>query len=95
MNFSTSQKRTSWFTQTVVCTRMVLDQTTKEVIGQCILSGKEVKRRVHGQSEILQVLRTEDDRVYALAEHFDMHLREMEIQGIRGMVSELKSGPAE
>jgi arylamine N-acetyltransferase len=89
INFSVSQSRTSWFTQIFVCMRMILNQDGTEVIGQCVLSGKEVKRRVHGETEILETLQTEDDRVKALATYFDMHLREDEIQGIRGMTSEL------
>ncbi|CAG8272909.1 unnamed protein product [Penicillium nalgiovense] len=90
MNFSVSQSRTSWFTQVFVCMRMILDQSGTEIIGQCVMSGKEVKERLRGQTEILQVLETEEDRVKALAKYFDMHLRESEIQGIRGMTSELK-----
>ncbi|KAJ5272215.1 hypothetical protein N7524_005484 [Penicillium chrysogenum] len=90
MNFSVSQSRTSWFTQFFVCIRMILDQSGTEIIGQCVMSGKEVKERLRGQTEILQVLQTEEDRVRALAKYFDMHLRESEIQGIRGMTSELK-----
>ena len=53
------------------------------------MSGREVKRRVRGKTEILETLQTEEDRVKALEKYFDMHLREGEIQGIRGMTSEL------
>ncbi|CAG8904693.1 unnamed protein product [Penicillium egyptiacum] len=90
MNFSVSQSRTSWFTQVFVCMRMILDESGTEIIGQCVMSGKEVKERLRGKTEILQALGTEEDRVKALAKYFDMHLRESEIQGIRGMTSELK-----
>lgn len=90
MNFESSQSRTSWFTQIFVCMRMLLGPSGTEIVGQCIMSGKEVKMRLRGQTEILQVLETEEDRVEALAKYFDMHLRESEIQGIRGMTSELK-----
>ena len=90
MNFSVSQKRTSWFTQVFVCMRMILDSNKRNIIGQYVMSGKEVKRRIHGQTEILQVLNSEEDRVKALAEYFDMHLRAGEIEGIRGLTSEIK-----
>ncbi|KAJ5972337.1 Arylamine N-acetyltransferase [Penicillium vulpinum] len=90
MNFSVSQNRTSWFTQVFVCMRMILDQSGTEIIGQYVMSGKEVKKRLRGKTEILQVLDTEGDRIKALAKYFGMHLRENEIQGIRGMTSELK-----
>ncbi|KAJ5109001.1 hypothetical protein N7456_005676 [Penicillium angulare] len=90
MNFTVSQKRTSWFTQIFVCMRMILDPSGQEIIGQHIISGREVKRRIHGQSEVLKTLNTERERVEALAEHFDMHLRPSEIRGILGLTSELK-----
>lgn len=90
MNFSASQTRTSWFTQVFVCIRMILDQSGTEVIGQYMMVDKEVKRRVRGQTEVLQVLHSEEDRIEALAKYFDMHLRDSEIRGIRGLASELK-----
>jgi arylamine N-acetyltransferase len=89
MNFSVSQNRTSWFTKIFVCMRMILNQDGTEIIGQCVMSGREVKRRVRGETEILETLHTEEDRVKALAKYFDMHLREDEKHGIRGMTSEL------
>lgn len=90
MNFAVSQTRTSWFTQTFVCMQMIPDADGQEIIGQCIMSGGEVKRRVRGQTEILQVLHTEEDRIKALAKYFNVHLRGSEIEGIRGLVSELR-----
>lgn len=90
MNFSVSQTRTSWFTQAFVCMRMDLGEGGQEIIGQYVMSGKEVKRRVRGQTEILQVMETEEDRVQALAKYFGMHLRNSEIDGIRGLASELR-----
>lgn len=89
MNFSVSQSRTSWFTQVFVCVRMILN-SDREIIGQYVLSGKEVKRRVNGQTETLRTLENEQDRVKALTKYFHMHLREDEIQGIRGLTSELR-----
>lgn len=90
MNFSVSQEPSSWFTQAFVCMRMVLDLTGKEVVGQCIMSGKEVKRRIKGETEVLQILENEEDRVKALAKYFDMHFRTSEVEGIRGLTSQLK-----
>lgn len=90
MNFSVSQTRTSWFTQVFVCMRMDLGEGGEEIIGQYVMSGKEVKRRVRGQTEILQLMKTEEDRVQALAKYFGMRLRNSEIEGIRGLASELR-----
>ncbi|PYH96268.1 cysteine proteinase [Aspergillus ellipticus CBS 707.79] len=90
MNFFTSQQRKSWFTQTLVCTRMFLDETESAVQGLYVLSGKEVKRRQHGQTDVVATLESEQDRVQALAKWFGLHLREHEVEGIRGLVSEIK-----
>ncbi|PWY87638.1 cysteine proteinase [Aspergillus heteromorphus CBS 117.55] len=90
MSFATSQQRTSWFTQSLVCTRMFLDETESAVQGLYVLAGKEVKRRQLGQSDVVATLQSEEDRVRALAEWFGLHLQEHEVQGIRGLVSEIK-----
>ncbi|GLI77685.1 hypothetical protein PoHVEF18_005978 [Penicillium ochrochloron] len=90
LNFAVSKMPASWFVQTFVCMRMILDPTGKEIIGQCIMSGREVKQRIGGQTEVLQVLQTEEDRIKALAKYFDMHLRTGEIEGIRGLPSQIK-----
>ncbi|KAJ5884459.1 hypothetical protein N7504_012031 [Penicillium tannophilum] len=90
INFSVSQKRTSWFGQIFVCMRMIMDPSEKQIVGQYVMSGKEVKKRVHGQTEILQILHNEEGRVKALAKYFDMSLRQSEIQGIQGLTSELR-----
>lgn len=89
MNFFTSQHSTSWFTQSLVCTVMIMHENEHEVKGQYVVSGKEVKRRINGQTEILENLKSENDRVRALAKWFGMHFRKNEIEAIRGL-SELK-----
>jgi arylamine N-acetyltransferase len=89
MNFYVSKNSASWFTQKFVCTLMILDEAKETIIGEYILSNNEVKRRVQGQSEVLVKLETEKDRVAALAQWFDMHLLDEEIQGIQGMVSQI------
>lgn len=90
MNFSVSRNPTSWFTQVFVCLRMIEDENGKEIKGQCVLSGKEVKRRVRGETEVVEQLECEDDRVKALGKWFDMHFREDEASGIQGMASQIK-----
>ncbi|KAJ6090371.1 hypothetical protein N7486_009186 [Penicillium sp. IBT 16267x] len=90
INFSVSQNRTSWFGQVFVCMRMIMDQNEDQIIGQYVMSGKEVKKRVHGKTEILQILHNEKDRIKALAKYFGMSLRQSEIQGIQGLTSEIR-----
>ncbi|KAB8273626.1 hypothetical protein BDV30DRAFT_226458 [Aspergillus minisclerotigenes] len=90
MNYSTSHRPTSWFVQALVCTRVIMDETGIEPIGIYILSGKEVKKRLHGETETVAIFEKEEDRVNALAKWFDMHFLEHEIEGVRGLVSQIK-----
>ncbi|PKY02624.1 putative N-acetyltransferase family protein [Aspergillus campestris IBT 28561] len=90
MNFWTSKGPVSWFTQALFCTRLVVDETTLEPRGVCILSGKEVKRRVLGQTEVLVTFARDGDRVEALARWFGIVLLPQEVDGIQGMVTEIK-----
>ncbi|KAK2768422.1 N-terminal acetyltransferase [Arachnomyces sp. PD_36] len=89
MNFDTSQNPRMWFTFKLVCAQMMLNQSGDKIIGQIILETNEVKRRVHGVTEERETLKTESDRIAALKKWFDVHLREEEIEGIRGKQSEL------
>ncbi|KAB8239379.1 N-terminal acetyltransferase [Aspergillus alliaceus] len=90
LNYSTSHRPTSWFVQALVCTRAILDAAGTEPIGIYILAGKEVKRRLHGETEVVETFEKEEDRVNALAKWFDMHFLEYETEGIRGLVSAIK-----
>ncbi|KAL4760686.1 arylamine N-acetyltransferase family protein [Aspergillus foveolatus] len=90
MNFNTSKGSSSWFTQRVVCVRHILGDDESSIKGLYVMAGKQVKRRVHGQTEIVQTLENEDDRVEALAKWFGIHLLDHEVAGIQGLVSELK-----
>lgn len=87
MNFFVSQNPASFFTQIFICMRMIMSEDEKEIEGQCVMSGREVKRRVRGKTEVVEKLESEEDRVRALEKWYGMHLREDEIQGIRGLSS--------
>lgn len=90
LNFYTSQNPSSWFCQSFVCSLFLMNENEQEIQGQCTMAGKEVKRRVHGQTEVLETLGSEDDRTLALAKWFGLHFREDEVQGIRGLPSQIK-----
>lgn len=70
---------------------MILDAKEEEIEGQLTLAGNQVKRRIRGKSEILQTLKTENDRVNDLATWFGLHFQEEEVQGIQGLVSQISS----
>ncbi|KAL6234806.1 hypothetical protein BDW75DRAFT_156509 [Aspergillus navahoensis] len=90
MNFNTSKGSNSWFTQQVVCVRHFLSEDESSIQGSYAMAGKQVKRRVYGQTEVVQILETEEDRVQALAKWFNIHLLDYEVAGIQGLGSELK-----
>ncbi|GAA82974.1 N-acetyltransferase family protein [Aspergillus luchuensis IFO 4308] len=90
MNYATSQRPTSWFTQSLVCTRFIMDEAETEVQGMYFLVGREVKKRQFGKTEVVETLERDADRVKALEKWFDMHLRDYEVEAIRGFVSEIK-----
>jgi arylamine N-acetyltransferase len=89
MNLSTSQSRTSWFTQKLVLTRVMLDEEQRRAIGNLTLSHDELKQRLHGRSETLVTCRTEQHRVMVLEQYFSVKLHVDEIRGIQGLPSEI------
>ncbi|KAF7507739.1 hypothetical protein GJ744_010168 [Endocarpon pusillum] len=90
MNYFTSQSRTSWFTQWLVMTKVILDSERKKPVGSLILSGNELKHRLHGHSETLVICVTEAERVSMLEKYFDVKLEPDEIRGVQGLSSEIK-----
>jgi arylamine N-acetyltransferase len=62
----------------------------KGIVGQIMLDGNVVKRRIGEESEVLEELRSEEERVRALERWFGIVLSQEEREGIRGMVTELK-----
>lgn len=89
MNFFTSHNPQSWFLKDVVTVKMIMEED--ELIGSLILFNGELKRKVGGKTEVLENLKTEDDRLRALKRWFGIELTEVERRGIKGLVSELQS----
>ncbi|OBT69237.1 hypothetical protein VE03_01988 [Pseudogymnoascus sp. 23342-1-I1] len=90
MNLSTSQSPKRFFTQRAFCTRMILDESGKNIVGRLTLE-TQVKRSVGGQSEVLKEFTTEDDRLAALKEFFDIELSRSDASAIIGTVAEIKA----
>ena len=88
MSFWTSQSRKTWFTFRIVVVRTIMEEG--ELVGEVILMGGELKRRVKGVTEHLRSCEREDERMAVLKEWFGVELTEEERAGIRGMVTELK-----
>lgn len=90
MNLFTSQSRTMWFTRAVCCVKWLLSEDGKEVIGDLTLMQRHLKRKQHGQVETIMEFASEQDRIDALKKYLGVTLSKAEINGIKGMVSEIK-----
>lgn len=66
MNFATSKNPTSWFTQAFVCTKVILSEDGLEPRGIYVMSGKEVKKRLGKETQVVATLANENDRRQAL-----------------------------
>ncbi len=66
------------------------DGKTGEVEGWLILFENEVKKKVKGVTTVVEVLKSEEERVKALEKWFGIVLNEEEKRGIVGMVTELR-----
>ena len=88
MNYYTSTCRTTFFTYAIVVVKLVMEG--EEIVGEMILTGSEVKRRIRGETEHLMSCKSERERVEALERWFGLRLTGEERRVIRGTVTELK-----
>ena len=92
MNWWTSTSCKTIFTQRVICNKMIASPDEKDgersIVGTLGL-GREVKRRVGSESEVLKEFESEEERVKALREHFGIVLSEVEREAIRGTGDEI------
>lgn len=91
MNFFTSQSRSPNFqTSTVLIIRFLRGETEEEgVVGKVMLVNGEVKRNDGGKTRLVLTCTTEEERLKALEEHFEIRLTDEEINGIKGRNVEL------
>ncbi|KAL1959312.1 hypothetical protein VTO42DRAFT_2499 [Malbranchea cinnamomea] len=92
MNFWTSQNRRSHFTRGFLVSRFLLNETKDDIVGCVMLLKNVIKQNSNGEVQVLLTLKTDEERVDALARLFSIHLLPMEIRGIRSLVSELVTG---
>ena len=90
MNLSTMTLPQSFFTQTVVCVKIILNEESKEIEGVLILMHNEIKKRIRGVTDVVEKLESERDRIKALEKWFCIVLTEAEKKGIIGLATELK-----
>ncbi len=90
MSARTSTAPTSFFVQSVMCMTTVLDEAGEKPVGVRILHRDYVKRRVGAETEIVEKLAQESERVAALEKYFGIVLSPEEQKAIRGLASELR-----
>ncbi|EZF34507.1 hypothetical protein H101_01940 [Trichophyton interdigitale H6] len=90
MNYWTSVHPASDFTQGIIFTKFTLDEADDGIDGALMLLKNIVKRNQKGNVEILKTLKSEEERVAALKDFFNVHLLPMEIRGICGRSTEIK-----
>lgn len=91
MNFWTSQHMTSGFIRGFIISRFLLNEDKTDIVGYLMIPKDAVKQNMKGEMQVIQTLKTEEERVDALAKYFDIHLQPMEIRGIGSMITELGS----
>jgi arylamine N-acetyltransferase len=91
MNLSTMTSRGSFFTQTVLCVKSLLDEEEEETVGLVTLFKDEVKKRIKGEVMETEKFATERERIKGLEKWFGIQLNEEEQKGIRHLSTELAS----
>ncbi|MBE7179989.1 MAG: hypothetical protein INR71_02080 [Terriglobus roseus] len=93
MNHWASSSRKTIFTSTVICVRMIfgkevgLDDKADEIVGVYIMMGPKLKKRVGGGNEVVADMKSEEERVRALKDHFDIELAPADEAAIVGLPS--------
>lgn len=90
MNFIVTTLPTSFFVQTVLAMRSILNEQTSKPEGVLTLHAHEIKRRTREGTELLETLKNEEQRVEALEKYFGLVLSQTERLAIKGTPSELK-----
>ncbi len=93
MNLSPMAQPTSFFVQTVLAMRVILEGEeggTKTPVGTLTMVADVVRRKVRGETEVLAQMKTEEERIAALKKYFEVVLGERERRAIKGLASELK-----
>ncbi|KAF4630027.1 hypothetical protein G7Y89_g8114 [Cudoniella acicularis] len=95
INFFTSNKQggTNFQTRTVLTVRFLRGKVEGEederIVGKVMLVNGEVKRNDGGKTRVIAVCETEEERIKALKEHFEIELTEEEVAGVKGRNVEL------
>ncbi|RAQ51159.1 N-hydroxyarylamine O-acetyltransferase [Aspergillus flavus] len=82
MSWFTSTNPRSFFTKYVTCTKMLMDEDKEMIVGNVTLFKDTVRKSIGANREVIKECKTEDERLRALAEIFNVYLTEEEKRGI-------------
>jgi arylamine N-acetyltransferase len=87
MNYYTSTSPSSFQTSTILIVRFLREKD--RIVGKVMLVNGTVKQNFGGRTEVVKVCHTEEERISALKEHFEIKLTEEERGSITGRCTEL------
>lgn len=61
------------------------------IVGKIMLMDGEIKRNDGGKTKVVAVLKNEEERMKAMKDLFHIELTDVEIQGVKGRIVELKN----
>jgi arylamine N-acetyltransferase len=82
ISWFTSTHATSFFTRNVTCTKMIMDEAKEKIVGNVTLFGDTIRESIGSQRRVLKECTTEDERVQALSEIFNITLADHEKNAI-------------
>ncbi|KAJ5596372.1 hypothetical protein VI817_004332 [Penicillium citrinum] len=82
MSWFTSTNPKSFFTRYVTCTKMLMDESKEQLVGNITLFKDTIRETIGTNRRTMKECRTENERLQALAEIFQVHLTDEEKKGI-------------
>jgi arylamine N-acetyltransferase len=82
MSWFTSTHITSFFTRNVTCTKMIMNEAKEKIVGNVTLFGGTIRESIGSDRSVVKECTTEDERVQALSEIFNITLANQEKKSI-------------
>ncbi|EMC97767.1 hypothetical protein BAUCODRAFT_66508 [Baudoinia panamericana UAMH 10762] len=82
MSWFTSTHPKSFFTKSLLCTRMLMADRIEELVGDLTMFNDRVAKTVEGKRAVVRELKTEQERIDCLKEMFGINLTSEEKSGI-------------
>lgn len=82
MSWFTSTHPRSFFTRYVTCTKMIMNEAKEKIVGSVTLFGGAIRESIGTDRKLVKDCTTEEDRIQALKEVFDVSLTDPERNSI-------------